>query len=187
MNFNLLKEFKKEDYPKKTNILCYHCCYKFKSQPISLPFLYENGKFYVKYVFCSWECMKAYNSEMNSTNSSYIYSLIQLLYKQIESKVASINFAPPKCLLKDFGGHMTIDEFRKDNKSVHYNIIEYPIEIRNPKVEKVDNYSWINEESAKNNYNKNDNAAAVTLKRPVTVAKKKTSLEDAMGLLRVTS
>ena len=111
----ILQEFNQNEYPKKTHVLCYHCCHKFSTQPISLPYKYENYKFFVKYVFCSWECMKTYNSDMNNSNSCYIYSLIQKLYFEIHKKIKYINFAPPKSVLKDFGGTMTINEFRQNN------------------------------------------------------------------------
>ena len=187
MIFNILSEFNKESYPKTTNVLCYHCCHKFTTQPISMPFMFNKSKFYVKYVFCSWECMKRYNIDSNTSNMQMISTLIQKYYNYITSNTDSIGIAPPKYALKDFGGTMTIKEFRNKNKNIIYNTHEYPVIVDNLTIEKVDNFSWIKEDSAKDSY-QNHLIKPITddlklLKRPNE--KPKSTLENAMGLLRV--
>lgn len=188
MLFNILTEFNKEIYPKTTNILCYHCCHKFTTPPLSMPFLFSKNTFFVKYVFCSWECMKRYNLDINNSNMTLVFSLIQKFYQYMNKTTDSINLAPPKYMLKEFGGAMTINEFRKKNKKITYNTFEYPIIVNNPSVEKIDNFSWIKEDSAKNSYQNHLTKPIVTannvLQRP-TSSKSKSSLENAMGLLRV--
>ena len=187
MIFNILSAFNAKDYPKSTNILCYHCCHKFTTQPLSMPFIFDKNIFYVKNVFCSWECMKRYNIDSNSSNMHMISTLIQKFYYFITSKTDSIKIAPPKCILKEFGGTMTIKEFRNNNKNVTYNLHEYPVIVENINVEKVDNFSWIKEESAKDSYQKHIVKPKVSdsklLKRPN--GSQKSSLENSMGLLRV--
>ena len=187
MLFNILSDFNKESYPNKTNVLCYHCCHKFTTQPVSMPFLHEKNRFYVKYVFCGWECMKTYNSVINSSTMNNNFSLIQKMYTEITGKTDSISFAPHKCMLKDFGGNMTIKEFRNGNKNISYNLIEFPITVENPCVEKLDNFSWIKEDSAKDSY-KNHTVTSkfsdTKLARPKS-SKKTSTLENSMGLHRV--
>ena len=187
MTFNILSEFNEKTYPKSTNILCYHCCHKFTTQPISLPFMLNKNKFHVKFVFCSWECMKRYNIDSNTSNMHMISTLIQKFYEYVSSQTDSIHIAPPKCILKDFGGHMSIKEFRNNNKNIIYNTHEYPVIVDNITVEKVDNFSWIKEDSANDSYQNHLVKPSVTdvklLKRPN--GKPKSSLENAMGLLRV--
>lgn len=189
MFFTILSEFNEKSYPKTTNVLCYNCCHKFNTQPISMPFMYNKAKFYVKYVFCSWECMKRYNIDSNTSNMHMISSLIQKFYQYINKKTESIDISPPRCMLKEFGGSISIQEFRKNNKQIKYNIYEYPIVVDSTIVEKVDNFSWIKEDSAKDSYKnhaikpESNDKTSTLLKRPS--AKKKSSLENSMGLLRV--
>lgn len=184
MSHSILEEFT-TNFPKKTNILCYHCIHKFNTEPLPLPFLIEKNKFYVKYVFCSWECMKTYVLESNISNKNFIYSLIQQFYKTIVGHTNKIDFAPPRITLKDFGGPLSINEFRKSTNNTTYNIIEYPIIVSNPKVDKKDNFSWIKEESAKTTFNKSKSESDnLNLQRPKS-SNKKNALADAMGLLRV--
>ena len=82
---------------------------------------------------------------------------------------------------------MTIKEFKNNNKNVTYNLHEYPVIVENINVEKVDNFSWIKEESAKDSYQKHIVKPKVSdsklLKRPN--GSQKSSLENSMGLLRV--
>ena len=185
MFFNILSEFNAELYPKSTNIFCYNCCHKFNTQPISMPFLYSKNVFHVKYVFCSWECMKRYNLDSNNSNMNMMFSLIQKFYQHVTKSTETIHIAPPKCMLKEFGGKMTITEFRKQNKKINYNIYEYPVIVDNIRVEKVDNFSWIKEDSAKDSYQNHvmKEPDVKMLKRPNN--KNKSSLENSMGLLRV--
>ena len=186
MIFTILSEFNEETYPKTTNILCYNCCHKFTTQPISMPFIYNKNKFYVKHVFCSWECMKRYNMDSNTSNMHMISTLIQKFYEYITNRTDSIQIAPPKCMLKDFGGKMTIKDFRNNNKNIIYNTSEYPVIVHNVTVEKVDNFSWIKEDSAKDSYQNHTMKPTIptnVLKRPNGTPK--SSLENAMGLLRV--
>lgn len=187
MLYNILQEFNKDEFPLKTDVLCYHCCHQFDTFPLSLPFSIKNNKFMVKYVFCSWECMKTFNSELNGSNENFIYSLIQQLYQNINGNTAIINFAPPKCMLKSFGGHLDINEFRKNNMKVKYTLVNIPYICSNPSVEKTNNYSWINEDTATQNYETSkldDTEKSKTLSRPIQ-SKKPTSLANSMGLLRV--
>lgn len=188
MNFTILSEFNKNNYPKTTKILCYNCCHKFTTQPISMPFMCNKNVFSVKYVFCSWECMKRYNVDSNSSNMHMISTLIQKYYNHLTSKTDTLKIAPPKCMLKEFGGYMTLKEFRNNNKTIKYNIFEYPVILDNIIVEKVDNFSWIKEDSAKDlykNHVENQNPSEVKLLKRPSTSKKMSSLENSMGLLRV--
>ena len=184
--YNTLHEFSKDTFPKSMNIKCFHCCNNFTTQPLPLPFIYEKNKFHVKYIFCSWPCMKTYVSESNLSNKNYVFSLIQQFHKTIHGTPKKIDFAPPRISLIDFGGHLTIEEFRKDNQA-EYKQIEFPLIVSNPKIDKVENYSWIKEDTASTSFKnskKNSDSEELKLERP-KVVKKKNTLADAMGLLKV--
>jgi len=190
--FNTLEEFIEEAFPTSTNVKCFHCCHSFSNRPLPMPFTINNNRFHVKFVFCSWECMKTYVAESNNSNKNYIFSLIQQFYKSITGHTKKINFAPPRMALSDFGGILSIDEFRKDNDST-YRQIDFPFIVSNPKIDKIDNFSFIKEESAKSSFSKSqrggsivrskDDSVPLSLERPKS--NKKGSLADSMGLLKV--
>ena len=184
----VLNKFNNASFDKKTNVHCFYCCHSFNTQPLSMPFQYINKQFYVKYCFCSWECMKSFNNESNETNTAHIFSLISLFYTHITGKFNSINFAPCKYKLEMFGGDMSINEFRNIKNKERYILANTPIILSNPLIEKVENFSWINKTSAVESFEKFDRDTAtssnkIKLKRSTQTSSKNT-LENVMGLIR---
>ena len=107
------------------SVLCYHCCHSCPKVPLQLPWKYDvnNDTFLVEGFFCSWECMKSYNLQLNDFLKNNRFELIQLMYKKYTGNNDLISFAPKRDQLELFGGSMTIQEFRKNSKSMlHYNI-----------------------------------------------------------------
>jgi hypothetical protein len=108
--------------PKKTNLCCWWCTYQFDCLPTYLPEKYSNNKFYVIGCFCSFNCVGAYNINLNDNKVWERYSLIKQLYYMInKDKITNItdieiNIAGPKELLEKFGGPMTITDYRKNSK-----------------------------------------------------------------------
>ena len=45
------------------------------------------------------------------------YSLLNLMYKKIYNKEVNIKLAAPRIMLRQFGGNMSIEEYRKLNKN----------------------------------------------------------------------
>lgn len=73
-------------------------------------------------IFCSFNCCKAYISE-NKTNSFYVLSEMLLLkmYNHIyPSKVPHIDEAPHWRKLKQYGGDLTIEQFRDSFNKIEY-------------------------------------------------------------------
>lgn len=113
--------------PKKTSLRCYHCTYHFNSLLCSIPIKYVKGTFYVYGCFCSFECALAYLLDKNNIHKKEEkISLLYLLHKEMNNldKIVKIKPAPPKETLVDYGGTLTIEEFRKSN--INYNT-EYNI------------------------------------------------------------
>lgn len=112
----------KDIVPKKTNINCWWCTYKFDCLPSFIPDKYHNGKFYVFGCFCSFNCAGAYNLNLNDDRVWERYALMKQLYYMINrNEIISIsdieiNIAGPKELLEKYGGIMTIEEYRKNSK-----------------------------------------------------------------------
>ena len=106
-------------WPISTSVWCHHCCHPFSSMPLGLPVKYDAKKraFAVTGVFCSWECMKAFNCFSGEHNHADCSMLICLLYKHITGgKMEHIGRAPPRWSLKVFGGPLTIEQFREQSK-----------------------------------------------------------------------
>ena len=116
-NSRLIKIFP-DKLPEKTDIWCWWCCHGFDSMPISVPLKYNKTKdsFQLVGAFCSFSCCKAYILESHNTSPTIISNL------KLMSKKMGLNYkdkiipAPPRRLLKVFGGIMSIEEFREQSK-----------------------------------------------------------------------
>ena len=139
---NIMYEFihsnKENVWPEKTNIHCWWCCHPFANTPCCLPEYYKNGKFYVYGVFCSFNCCASYNFSKNDEEIWERYSLLNLMYKKLyNEKIVRIKLAPPREILKIFGGYLSIEEFREnlEHHSKIFKLIYPPLECIIPKVE----------------------------------------------------
>ncbi len=107
-----------EVLPEHTTINCWWCRHSFDTNPIGLPIKYTNESFNTEGIFCSFNCCSAY---LNTQNKNDIYyknssSLLLLLYKQIFNSFPHqmiVPQAPDWKLLKDYGGTLTIEQYRK--------------------------------------------------------------------------
>jgi hypothetical protein len=139
--FEILYKFvHNSDWLEKTDVHCWWCCHQFESLPIGLPIDFDTAtkKFRVKGVFCSFACMVAYKNEQKYRNKD---SLIKYMYKKLgEGNGNSVlPCAPPRCVLKMFGGDLTIEEFRSStNENKMYKMIEYPMFMSKEYVEEID-------------------------------------------------
>ena len=121
-----------DEWPEKTDIHCWWCCHKFDSCPCTMPTKYDplRKRFTFTGVFCSWNCVKANNFEMNDHLKYQRSELITLLIQQMYGITKAINIkpAPPRQCLKMFGGYLSIDEFRNNNsyvESYKINLLNY--------------------------------------------------------------
>jgi hypothetical protein len=127
----------------KTDISCWWCCHQFNTYPVCAPVHYDSKKdiFKVKGCFCSFNCSKSYM--YSSDNKIKEHSLISFLHKKITGKHTTIKNAPPKEILKKFGGTVGIEEYRESfNNVITYKQIVYPMIYVTSQLEK-----------RKNNYN----------------------------------
>lgn len=116
-----------EVWPMKSNICCWWCTEKFTCRPCCLPKYKLNDTFYATGVFCSPECTAAYNFDNTKNNDVWEqYSLLNLLYKSLYKE--NIPQAPPRELLKKFGGSLTIEQFRGNNLNrCTFKVVHHPI------------------------------------------------------------
>jgi hypothetical protein len=140
---NILYEFVNSNsantWPESTNTCCWWCCHQFDGIPCALPEVYRKDKFYVYGVFCSFNCTASYNFSKNDGEEMWMrYSLLNLMYKKLYgSKFAKIGLAPPREVLKMFGGYMCIEEFRETSLRMDksFNVIKPPLVAIIPKIE----------------------------------------------------
>ena len=113
----------------KTDAHCWWCCHQFNNYPVSCPIKYyeNNDLFLCKGSFCSFSCCLSYSSK-HRTDLHLLKLLYRKLFKIKSSKPVDIKKAPPKEILKMFGGPIDINEYRASSQTLNtYNIITYPI------------------------------------------------------------
>lgn len=134
---------KRNEWPKTTKLHCFWCCHSFDGIPWAIPFKYNNDIFHVDGNFCSPECAAAYNFEQKDFNMWERYMLLNLLYNKVNyPKYQKLKLAPPKRMLIEYGGNMTIDDFRRycHNYSKDY-IVNFPPMISIPTIAEEINLS----------------------------------------------
>tara|TARA_B100000035_G_C20858465_1_gene490769 strand:- start:94 stop:750 length:657 start_codon:yes stop_codon:yes gene_type:complete len=139
---------------KLSNIseVCWNCCHKFHSCIVGLPIKYENNIFNTIGDFCSLECAYRYAYEYHKDNIHEIINIINLYNNKKKNVTTNVKMAPPKTILKMFGGDLSIDEYRKNNSYYSINIpISIPVNIN---IERFDNNK--NNVSELKIYRKND-------------------------------
>lgn len=110
----------------RTDIYCFWCCHPFDSQPVFMPSNLKGDLFYVKGIFCSFECCLSYMSS-ESRYSKNIHLLKYMYYKFTNRKLfrETLNKAPDRECLKIFGGPLDIKEFRSNSNT--YKILNNPM------------------------------------------------------------
>jgi hypothetical protein len=96
---------------------CFWCCHKFHWNPVYLPTSYDAYKniYTCEGHFCSPECALAYVYNDNRISESTRWnrhSLLRFLYTEIY-KDRMLSPAPPKSLLRMFGGPLDIEQYRE--------------------------------------------------------------------------
>tara|TARA_B100001093_G_C26695357_1_gene956666 strand:+ start:42 stop:962 length:921 start_codon:yes stop_codon:yes gene_type:complete len=122
-------EISRTNFDKNTK--CWWCKNKFECPSVGIPELYFENKFYCTGNFCSYNCALAYNIN-NGDNVWKRTSLLNLLYHKTYSKSSMIKAAPDWKNLKEFGGSMSIEEFRKNSiiNTNDYTLLHPPMETR---------------------------------------------------------
>jgi hypothetical protein len=175
-----LNKYEKEKQAKPSIIECCNdsnCWWDkmpFTTPAIEMPESYYNGIFSCTGKFCSWECMMAYNIDINDENISKRTSLIYYMYKLTYNKDLIIKPAPYWKILDVFGGPISIENYRENltTNMVDYNYIKPPIISRISYVEKIPIKK--NQEIIKTD--------EVVLKRSKPLKTTKYNLEEIMGI-----
>jgi hypothetical protein len=96
---------------------CYWCCHDFDNEPLSMPYKYDErtNKFYTAGNYCSWSCIKSHAiDKYGLSRGGIICGNVVMMRKKIYNKIGSVKSAPNRYRLKEFGGDMSIEEFREN-------------------------------------------------------------------------
>lgn len=105
---------------KETKNKCWHCCYPINGYAIPRVFSYNslNDTFETVGQYCSF-CCSASDTRNRNENVSLLKMMFMRYYNHqiVEEWFSRIHggssiYAPPKQVLTDFGGHMSIEEYR---------------------------------------------------------------------------
>ena len=100
-----------QSLPESTETACFWDCHPFRGVPCVIPVGIEEGIWRVYGNFCCPECAAAYlfNEAMDSHVKWERYALLNRLYSQGEG---SVRVAPPRTVLRLFGGTMEVSDYR---------------------------------------------------------------------------
>jgi hypothetical protein len=154
---------------------CWWDAHYFDTPSVKMPESYFNSTFGCSGEFCSWECMMAYNIDINDENIARRTSLIYMMYKKTYNIFKEIKQASSWKILKDFGGVISIEEFRENltTNSVEYNYIKPPMISRISYIEKIPIKKDDDDDIINND---------LILKRTKPLKSSKYNLESIMGL-----
>ena len=97
------------------NILCWNCCQECPNIKY-LPLKYNNKVFYINGFFCSDACSVRYLYDTYKDKELWEkFQLLKFYHKTIYGTYIDIKLLPNRLLLKQFGGHIDIDNYRNDN------------------------------------------------------------------------
>lgn len=97
--------------PDSTDVACFWDCHAFRGTPCVIPVSIEEGIWRVYGNFCSPECAAAhlFNERLDSSVQWERYALLNRLYADGEQ---SVRLAPPRTILRLFGGMLDVSEYR---------------------------------------------------------------------------
>lgn len=100
---------------------CYNCHHNFNNKPFFLPINYDEQlqRFKVTGNYCSPNCVKSYAIK-NNFNGQKLF-LIGHMYRKLFGANYCIKPAPPIQTLKEYGGFLTIEQYREnfDNNKIY--------------------------------------------------------------------
>lgn len=161
---------------------CWWCCHSFEGTPLSMPYKYDNlrNRFYTAGNYCSWSCMKSHAIDKYGVNKgSIVCGNIVLMRKKMYNQIGSVKCAPNRFKLKEFGGDLTIEEFRENlTKDVTNPEPVETVPVVNNLIPIISNTKKMDE--IKNATTSNN---ALKLKRNKPLKRNHNNLESALGLI----
>ena len=149
-------------WKESTDSHCWWCSHSFDTVPVGLPNKYcpKQKKFYLYGCFCSFNCAHSYNLDIKDYKVWERYSLLnyikKIIYKNVnntDNLIKPIISAPPKEVLKVYGGELSIEEYRNSSISIpkeYYHLLPPMIPIFSV-VEEIPKFFYQNRGSKKKN------------------------------------
>ena len=188
MNNKYLNKINIYNIEFETDTKCWWCKNTFSTPKVSLPEQYYNDTFYCIGNFCSYNCSKAYNVDINDNQIWKRESLLNLLYYLTYGYYKDILIAPSWLLLKEFGGFMSINEFRKsfETNNIEYLLLHPPLISRQMQIEESYKKCQTNLSTTSKIDKYMFDSNNLILKRNKPIESSLLNLETTMGLKRKT-
>jgi len=182
--------------PDKTEVACFWDCHSFTSPPCAIPSHVQNEVWHMYGTFCSPECATAYlfKERIDHHVQWERYALLNSLYSEVaevpRKSPRGIRPAPPREVLRIFGGSMDISEYRAlvHEKRLRVDVLTPPMVsiIQTMDTKPIDFY----DQNLKNVFIKNDlqhkynapGAQGLRLRRSKPVKSKESTVEWAMQI-----
>lgn len=182
--------------PEKTETACFWCCHSFTSCPCAIPSHILDEVWYVYGNFCSPECATAYlfKERIDGQVQWERYALLNSLYAGDANVPAGssrgIRPAPPREVLRMFGGSMDITEYRSivHEKRLRIDVLTPPMVsiIQTMDTKPIDFY----DQNLKNVFIRNDiqhkynapGAQGLRLRRSKPIKSRESTVEWAMQI-----
>jgi len=187
ININTVQKISTHNLHFTQNTKCWWCRSCFNTPSLELPEDYYNDTFFCIGHFCSFNCIKKYNLELNDHLIWKRDSLINLFYYKIHKNYKEITPAPHWMILKEYGGCLTIEEFRNNFiiNSKEYIILHPPLISRQMQIEESYNIQKLKEVPIDNlNRIYSDIETEYTIKRSNPIKSDQLNLEKTMGLIK---
>jgi hypothetical protein len=185
-----------QSLPTKTDIACFWCCHSFQTAPFAIPSHILDEVWFMYGNFCSAECAAAYllKEKIDSHVHWERYALLNSLYSD-DARVPigaphGIRPAPPREVLRMFGGSMDISEYRSivHEKRLRIDVLTPPMVsiIQTMDTKPIDFY----DQNLKNVFIRNDiqhkyhapGAQGLRLRRTKPVKARESTVEWAMRI-----
>lgn len=116
----------KKEWPKTTDIPCYHDHHQFTTTPYTLPLEYDpHTNTYTTFgVFCSPSCVKGYMISNPVPSNGIVRMYLKKMLVEVFGIEDEITETGPFYLLKKYGGTLTVDQLRAAGRK-HMRIIEH--------------------------------------------------------------
>jgi hypothetical protein len=175
--------------PDSTDVACFWDCNEFRGSPCVIPTMIEEGIWRVYGNFCCPSCAAAYlfNERLDAHVQWERYALLNRLYA---TDGEPVRLAPPRTVLRMFGGTLDVSEFRSivGEKRMRVDVMSPPmisiIQVMDTKP--IDFY----DASMKNTFipwemdrMNRPGAQGLRLRRTKPVAEKESTLEYCMGIV----
>lgn len=117
---------KDRDWPQHSDVCCYHCCHTFTGPPIPWVGSFDDRRAVFRLghlLFCSWKCLKAYGINVIRSQDCPVAVMFRKLYNK---PLSSVPTAPAREQLKEFGGRLTLEQFRSHDGMLRVMPIRLP-------------------------------------------------------------